>query len=128
MQTATESFARFTQQPTSLLTTYRRDGRGVGTPVHVAVEGERAFFRTWHTTAKLKRIRNNPHVELAPSTVSGRPTGPATRARARILEGAEARHAAKLLGAKYPILHTWLIPLGHRLVGKRTVHIELTPA
>jgi hypothetical protein len=50
------------------------------------------------------------------------------RARARILEGDEARHAAHLLGAKYPILHSWLIPLGHRLTGKRTIHLELTAA
>ena len=123
MRTSLTSFA---QQPTALLTTYRRDGSPVGTPVHVAVEGERAYFRTWNTTAKLTRIARNPHVELAPSTLGGKPTGPAVQATARVLEGDEARRAARLLGAKYPILHSWLIPLGHRLMGKRTIHLELT--
>jgi uncharacterized protein len=118
---------KFASQQTALLTTYRRDGRTVGTPVHVAVDGDRAFFRTWNTTGKLKRIRNNAQVELAPSTMSGRPIGPAVSARARVLDGQEARHAARLLGNKYPILHSWLIPFGHKLMGKRTVHIELTP-
>jgi PPOX class probable F420-dependent enzyme len=122
----TDSLAPFTRQQTALLTTYRRDGTPVGTPVHVAVEGAHAYFRTWNTTGKLKRIQRNPLVELAPSTVGGRPTGSPVHARARVLEGAEARHAAQLLGAKYPILHTWLIPLGHRLMGKRTVHLELS--
>jgi len=121
-----DSLSPFARQQTALLTTYRRNGSPVGTPVHVAVEGSQAYFRTWNTTAKLKRIRHNPLVELAPSTVGGRPTGPRVHARARVLEGDEARHAAHLLGAKYPILHSWLIPLGHRLMGKRTVHVELT--
>jgi PPOX class probable F420-dependent enzyme len=117
----------FASQQTALLTTYRRDGRSVGTAVHVAVDGDRAYFRTWNTTAKLKRIRNNAHVQLAPSTISGQATGPAVSACARVLDGEEARHAARLLGKKYPILHSWLIPLGHKLIGKRTIHIELTP-
>lgn len=125
MQASTASLARFERQATVLLTTYRRDGTPVGTTVHLAVDGERAFFRTWHTTWKLKRIRNNPLVDIAPSTLVGRPTGEAVHAHARILEGGEARHAARLIAAKHPILHSWLVPLGHRLMGKRTVHVEV---
>ncbi len=127
MQSPHASLARFERQQTVLLTTYRRDGTPVATPVHLAVDGDRAYFRTWHTTGKLKRIRNEPLVTIAPSTMAGRPTGGAVPARARILEGVETRQAARLLGAKYPILHSWLIPLAHRLTGKRTVHVELLP-
>ena len=76
-----------------LLTTYRRNGTPVGTPVHIAVDGDRAFVRTWDATWKLKRIRNNPEVEVAPSTMRGEPTGPAIHARARVLEGAESAYA-----------------------------------
>jgi PPOX class probable F420-dependent enzyme len=117
----------FVHQKTALLTTYRRDGTPVGTPIHPVVAGNHVFFRTWNTTGKVKRLRNNRIVTLAPSTVTGRPTGQDIQAQARILEGAEARQAANLLGGKYPILHSWLIPLGHRLAGKKTVHVELTP-
>ena len=117
----------FVDQNTVLLTTYRRDGTGVGTPVHIAVDGDRAFIRTWDTAWKLRRIRNNPEVEVAPSTVGGRPTGPAIRARARVLGGAESKYAAEMLARKYPILHGVLIPRLHRLRGNRTMHIELTP-
>lgn len=109
-----------------LLTTFRRDGAGVGTPVHVAVDGDRAYFRTWDTTWKLKRIRNNPEVEVTPSTFRGRPTGPGLRARARILVGAESARAGGLLSRKHPILHGFLIPRVHRLWGNETVHVELT--
>ena len=117
----------FVDQNTVLLTTYRRDGTGVGTPVHIAVDGDRAFIRTWDTAWKLRRIRNNTEVEVAPSTAGGRPTGPAIHARARVLDGAESKYAAELLARKYPILHGILIPRLHRLRGNRTMHIELTP-
>lgn len=116
------------RQGTILLTTYRRDGTPVGTPVHVAVEGERAFVRTWDTTGKLKRIRRTPGVEVCPSTFGGRPTGAAIRARARVLEGEESARAGRMLARKYPVLHGLLIPLVHRLRGNETVHIELSPA
>src|SRR3954468_11019266 len=84
------SFAPFARQRTVLLTTFRRDGTLVKTPVNIAVDGNRAFIRTWDTAGKAKRIRNNPEVTIAPSTVRGRPTGPSIPAHARILTGAES--------------------------------------
>ena len=124
---STSALEPFVDRKTVLLTTYKRDGTGVGTPVHIAVDGDRAFVRTWDTTWKLKRIRNNPEVRVAPCTVGGRPTGPAIRARARVLGGDESEHAAEMLARKYPVLHGVLIPRLHRLRGNRTMHIELTP-
>ena len=122
------ALAPFVRQKTALLTTYRRDGTPVGTPVHIAVDGPRAFFRTWDRTWKLKRLRYNQHVEIAPSTTRGTPTGPAIPATARILSGDEAKHAARALARKYPVLHGVLIPWGHRLRGYETMHVELIPA
>jgi uncharacterized protein len=127
MTAPTSALEPFVDQKTVLLTTYKRDGTGVPTPVHIAVDGDRAFVRTWDTTWKLKRIRNNPEVQVAPCTAGGRPTGPAIRARARVLGGGESEYAAKMLARKYPILHGVLIPRLHRLRGNRTMHIELTP-
>ena len=51
----------------------------------------------------------------------------ASAGRAEMLDGADARRAGRLLGAKYPLLHSWLIPFGHRLMGVRTIHVELRP-
>ena len=117
----------FVRQWAVLLTTYRRDGRPVGTPVSIAVDGDRAFVRTWETSGKFKRIRNNPEVEVTPSTALGRPTGPAIRARARVLKGNESARAARLLARKHPILHGLLVPAVHRLRGNEPDHMELTP-
>lgn len=127
MSATTPVLKSFVRQWAVLLTTYRRDGTPVGTPVNIVVEGERAFVRTWDTAWKLGRLRNNPEVEVRPSTPRGRPTGPAVRARARVLEGEESAHASRLLARKYPISHGVLVPLVHRLRGNVTVHIELTP-
>lgn len=120
-------FEPLVDQKTILLTTYKRDGTGVGTPVHIAVDGDRAFVRTWDSAWKFKRIRNNPGVEVSPSTASGKSTGPAIRARARVLGGDESAYAGKMLARKYPVLHGVLIPLIHRLRGNQTMHVELTP-
>lgn len=127
MTTATEMLEPFAKQRTVLLTTYKRDGAGVGTPVSIAVDGDHAYVRTFHTAGKAKRLRNNPEVEVAPSTVSGKATGEAIHARARLLDGDEARHAAKLLGGKNKILQGFLVPTFHRLRGFKTLHYELTP-
>jgi PPOX class probable F420-dependent enzyme len=89
MTAPTPVFEPFVRQKTVLLTTYRRDGTPVGTPVNIAVDGDRAFVRTFDTAWKLKRIRNNPEVEVAPSTVRGKPTGPAIRAHAQALYAAK---------------------------------------
>lgn len=124
---AAPALRSFVDQRTVLLTSYRRNGTPVGTPVHVAVVGDRAVFRTWDATWKVKRIRNNPEVTIAPSTARGSPTGPALRARARILAGDEAAHAGGALARKYPVVHGVLVPLFHRLRRYTTAHLELTP-
>jgi PPOX class probable F420-dependent enzyme len=128
---ASPAWEPFVLQKTAVLTTWKRDGTPVGTPLSVAVDGQRAFVRSFEKAGKTRRLRNRPEAELAPSTARGHPTGPAIQVSARRLEGAEARHASRLLARKHPMLHGVLVPLAHRL-GRarygRTVHFELTAA
>ncbi len=112
---------------TVLLTTFRRDVTPVATPVHIAGKDGRVFIRTFDPSGKLKRIRRNPEVLIAPCRSWGTVTGPTLRARARILSGDQSRLAAGLLAAKYPLLHGLLIPVLHRVRGYRTTHLELVP-
>jgi len=123
----TPTLERLARQKYVRLTSYRKSGAAVSTPVHIAVEAGHAFVRTWSTSGKFKRIVHHPAVELAPSTWRGRPTGPAIGACARVLGGAEAVQAAHALAQKYPLLQGILVPLYHRLRGYRTVHVELMP-
>jgi uncharacterized protein len=121
----TNRFEPLKSTKTIQLTTYKRDGTPVGTPVSVAFAGDRAFFRTYDKSWKAKRLRNNPEVEVAPATVSGKETGPAIHARARLLEGADARVAKKALARRHPALQRVVVPLTHRLMRYRTLHYEL---
>jgi PPOX class probable F420-dependent enzyme len=125
MEIRSRLFERFTDQPTVLLTTYRRDGTPVDTPVSIVVQGDRAFFRTYERAGMMKRIRSHPDIEIRPCTFTGRPTGPPIRAHARLLSETESALPRRLLARKHPILHGILVPLGHRLRGDRTVHLEL---
>lgn len=112
---------------TILLTTYKRDGTAVATPVSVAFDGDRAFFRSYDKAWKTRRLRHNPRVRIAPSTLRGEPTGPAIQARATLLEGEQARIAARALARRHRVLQAILVPTAHRLMRYRTMHYELRP-
>jgi PPOX class probable F420-dependent enzyme len=118
-------FAAISRAKYVRLTTFRRDGTPVPTAVHIVVDGDTAFFRTWNTTGKAKRIRHTPAVLVAPSTMRGHPRGPAIRAQAQLLDGEASHQAARLLAAKHPILHGRLIPWFHRRRGWITQQYEL---
>ena len=111
---------------TILLTTYKRDGTPVGTPVSIAFDGDRAFFRSYDKAWKTRRLRNNPQVEFAPATLRGKTTGPPVRGRATLLAGQQADIASRALARHHRVLQGILVPLAHRLRGYRTLHYELT--
>jgi uncharacterized protein len=111
---------------TVLLTTYKRDGTPVATPVNLAVEGERGYFRSYDKAWKTKRIRNHSEVEMAPSTVRGKPTGPPLRAKARLLVGDEEVHARQVIAKRHPVFQRFVIPMAHKLSGYTTLHFEVS--
>jgi uncharacterized protein len=109
-----------------LLRTRKRSGEWIGTPVNVAVDGDRAYFGTAASTGKVKRLRNFDRVEVAPSTIRGRPTGPTLTARARMLDGDEAVDAQRRMRAKYPFVFRVNVPIEHRLKRTHGVLYELS--
>lgn len=111
------------------LTTYRRSGRGVATPVWVAGAGGSLYVITGRGTGKAKRIRNDPRVDLAPSDFRGRPKGGDVRAVARLMDEAESAVADRALQEKYGWQYR-LFRLVERLRGSadEIVFLELRPA
>ena len=59
-----------------LLTTFRRDGRAVPTPLWVARDADALVVWTPADAGKVKRLRNRADVTVAPCTFRGEPTGP----------------------------------------------------
>ena len=64
------------------LRTFRKSGVAVDTPVWAAVDGGRLYVWTGPVAGKVKRIRNNPLVEVCASDPRGRPKGPWVPAQA----------------------------------------------
>ena len=67
-----ESFEHLRRAHTVLLSTRRRNGRIVDTPVSVAIDTEGVgYFRTWSTAGKAKRLANFPGLRVAPCSRTG---------------------------------------------------------
>ena len=57
------------------LETYRKSGSPVRTPVWFLIEDGALYVHTDDSTGKVKRIRRNPNVRIAPSHFRGKPKG-----------------------------------------------------
>jgi uncharacterized protein len=101
--------------------TFRKNGNPVYTPVWFAEENGRLYVMTSSKSGKSKRIRNNPNVKIAPSTIRGKITGPESPAKVRFLKPDEFRHARQLLNAKY-----WLAAVPF-LWRNTDTYLEITP-
>jgi uncharacterized protein len=55
--------------------THRKNGTGVRTPIWFIIYHDLIYFRTDAKSGKLKRIRNNPHVRIAPCDIRGNVKG-----------------------------------------------------
>ncbi|AWB89183.1 PPOX class F420-dependent oxidoreductase [Salinibacterium hongtaonis] len=78
-----------------LLTTFRRTGEPVSTPVWIAQSGDALLVTTDPQSGKVKRLRNNPAVELTPCDVRGRvtPGAPTIQASAEVRTDTETNAA-----------------------------------
>ena len=83
------------------LESFKRSGQGVAVPVWFAEQDGILYVYSEAASGKVKRIRNNPRVRVAPCDARGRRKGEWMEAAARILDGADARRADDLLNAKY---------------------------
>ncbi|KPV50701.1 hypothetical protein SE17_25375 [Kouleothrix aurantiaca] len=116
------------------LETFRKDGTPVRTPVGFAEESGTLIVRTVETSGKVKRIRANPHVRIAPSTGRGEITGAWIDATASVLSAGESDRTRGAIVAKYGMV--WrgieLMRVLRTRFGKqpaeRWVAIRITPA
>lgn len=103
------AFTEFAGQRYLNLETFRKSGQGVKTPVWFAAEPSlkldsneaKLYVYTIGVSGKVKRIRNNPCVNVAPCDMRGRLRGKWVPARVEILAGSEAQHGMQLLNKKY---------------------------
>jgi len=104
------------------LTTFRKSGVAVPTPVWFSEANDKLYVSTRSDSGKYKRIRNNSRVQIAPCNMRGKVTGPQFDASARILPLQDWPAAQKLMRRKY-----WLTRLSF-LWSKKNEYLEISMA
>ncbi|MFJ9820190.1 PPOX class F420-dependent oxidoreductase [Streptomyces sp. NPDC101151] len=97
-----------------LVTSYRKDGTTVATPVWVIRDGDALGVWTAAHSWKVKRIRRRGDVLVGVCDVRGRPTGDQIPATAEIADAATTARYRTLVARKYGIVGR-LTLLGSRL-------------
>ena len=83
------------------LTTFRRTGVPVSTPVWAAPDGDALVVWTRTDSGKVKRLRHTKRVLCAPCTFRGRPLGPAVEGVAEFVSRSEWPGALAALRRAY---------------------------
>jgi PPOX class probable F420-dependent enzyme len=111
------------------LATFRRDGREVRTPVWIAADGDRLVVYTNGTSGKVKRIRNDGRVRLAPCDARGRVSGDWREARALMRDDARGQERGLAAVQRKYGWQMGLVLLGSKLSGshrhRAVIEIEL---
>jgi uncharacterized protein len=111
-----------------LLVTFRRSGEPVPTPVWFGLDADgKLYVHTGAGAAKVKRIRANPRVRVAPSSVRGKPAGPLAEGTARVLTPEEEARAERAIQSNYGLGRKLYEGMGGPL-GADMVYLEVTPA
>ena len=111
-----------------LLVTYKRTGEPVPTPVWFGLGEGKLYVRSEVSAAKVRRIRNDPNVRVAPCTARGKPLGPPAQGRAQVLdENVAIGLAEAALDTNYG-LGRKLYERAGEVLGVETVYLEITPA
>lgn len=132
---ATQTIERPVERPADLegrfpgrylsVTSFKRDGTAVATPVWFVSDGRRLFALTDLHSGKVRRIRRNPQVLVASCRPDGKLRGEPAPARAEVLTAIpELERVQKLLLARYKISYRVVMlfyRLGRRLSGKQSV-------
>ncbi len=101
-QTSSTPLTSLENQKYISLTTFRRTGAAVATPVWFVQIQHTLYIYTDATAGKVKRIRNHPQVQLASCTMLGKVKGPLIPGVARIVtDPQEQVRAEAALTAKY---------------------------
>jgi PPOX class probable F420-dependent enzyme len=101
-----------------LLTTFRKDGRAVPTPVWAARDGDQLVVWTAPDAGKVKRIRRDGTVTVAPCDMRGNVKGDAVPAHARLLTEPDTGRALGAVARKYGIVGRLSIFAGRLRRGK----------
>jgi len=111
------------------LTTFRKSGAGVSTPVWIAREGDTLIVTTPSRSGKVKRLRNSGRVELSPSSRMGKvPDGaPVLAGEAVIVDDrASVARMGQTFLAKYKLEYRLFLWIERRGKNGQAQRVKLT--
>ncbi len=107
-----------------VLVSYRKNGQPIPSPLWFGVADGKVYFQTSPDGFKVKRIRNNPDVLVAPCTTRGKPLGPPFAGKARVLDDSEAAVAEQAIKSNYGLGRRIYTAFSGRVPN---VYVEVTP-
>jgi len=118
-------FDQLTRQQYLNLETFRKSGVDVKTPVWFVQDGDTVFVRTVASSGKVKRIRNNDQVNIAPCKVDGALLGEWVPATAREVKDSDTdRKVNRLLDQKYGLMKK-MFAVSSALQGRKYTVLEI---
>ncbi len=117
------------------ITSFRRDGTGVATPVWFVNDDGRLLVETDSASYKVRRIRRNGSVRIAPCTATGRLRAGPLKAHAELLPDSELPRVDRLIRRKYRIDRVLVLPIYRAVEAVRrrgrpagkTIVVAITP-
>ena len=107
------------------VTSFKRDGTGVATPLWFVSDGTRLFALTDLHSAKVRRMRRNPYVLVASCRADGKLRSEPLSAHVEVLTATpELERVQRLLIERYKISYRLVMliyRLGRRLRGRRSL-------
>jgi PPOX class probable F420-dependent enzyme len=118
-------FDQLSEQQYLNLETFRKNGAGVRTPVWFVQDGDTLFVRTAANSGKVKRIRNNGQVNIAPCKMDGALLGEWLPAKAReVIDDDTSQKVDRLLDRKYGLMKK-MFALASTLQGRKYTILEM---
>ena len=107
-----------------VVVSYRKSGQAMPSPVWFGTADGKVYFQTNPDGYKVKRIRNNPEVRVAPCDSRGKPLGAPFIGKARVVADDEAPAAERALQSNYGIGRRIYTAFSNRAP---SVYVEVTP-
>jgi uncharacterized protein len=119
-------FEEFPGHKHCLVVTYRRSGEPVPTPVWFGIADGKLYFRSEERVGKIKRIRRDGAVLVAPCDSRGKPKREGVKATARILPSDEEERAEAAIQDNFGLGRRMYEGVAMNL-GPAGVYVEVTP-
>jgi uncharacterized protein len=108
------------------LESYKKSGEAKVTPVQSLEHEGIIYVRTGRETWKVKRIRRNSHVRIAPSDRNGKFAGPWIDGEAQVLDGQENQRMLEVFRKEYGGFGYRMVGLVGRMRGEKEMNAVIS--